>query len=194
MRRVLLALVLGAVSLTPAVAAAPAYVAPQPFDLFRRVCLDTGGNMARVVATPDLAGFVNMPLPIPSTFEGGRLIDKAVRVKLYERDHMIMVMASRGEVTANGRKVPFVNCTVAYKPGELAPTLARVRAHVGFEPMALPKGAIGFHYSEKAGVRTPVRVAKLSELPAPASGARLAAIDLKTDKGVLVISYTLPRL
>ena len=83
---------------------------------------------------------------------------------------------------------------MAYKPGELGATRSRIQAWLGFAPMDLPKGAIGFHYTEHNGVRTALRVAKLSDMPAQPAGTRVAAVNLKVDKGVLAVSYTLPRL
>lgn len=191
MRALVCALILAAAALTPAVAQAPV---PSTFDLFRRVCVDTGADMARAVAAPDLRGWSSMPFPFPTRIENGRIIDKAIRVKAVGRDNVSIVVVSRGEFNSRGRKVPFVNCTLAVKPGELAPTQRRVEAWLGFTPMALPKGAIGYHWTERAGVRTPLRVAKMSDMTAPPAGSRIAAVDLKFEKGTLVVSYTLPRL
>lgn len=192
MRALFAAGVLAAAALTPAVAQTPP---ASPFELFRRVCIDTNADMARTVATPELRGWLNMPFPMQPHIENGRITAKELRVKAEGRDKVIVVMAARGEVTArDGRKIPFVNCTVAFKPGDLAPAQARVRAWLGFEPMALPKGVIGFHFTEKGGVRTPLRVAKLSEMPAQPAGVRVGAVDLKFEKGSLILSYTLPRL
>lgn len=191
MRALLAAFAIAATALTPAVAQAPAL---SPFDLFRRVCVDTGADMARAVAAPELRGWTNMPFPFPTRIENGRIIDKAVRVKSIGKDNVSIVVVARGEMNAHGRKIPFVNCTLAVKPGELAPTQRRVEAWLGFTPMALPKGAIGYHWTERAGVRTPLRVAKMSDMPVPPAGSRVAAVDLKFEKGALVVSYTLPRL
>ena len=79
-------------------------------------------------------------------------------------------------------------------PSQVERARRRVEAWLGFTPMALPKGAIGYHWTERAGVRTPLRVAKMSDMPTPPAGSRVAAVDLKFEKGTLVVSYTLPRL
>ena len=55
-----------------------------------------------------------------------------------------------------------------------------MRAWLGFDPMPLPKGAIGFHWTEKGGVRTPLRVAKLSEMPAPPAGTQIVTAAGRT--------------
>ncbi len=191
MRALLAALAIAATALTPAVAQAPV---PSTFDLFRRVCVDTGADMARAVASPDLRGWTSMPFPFPTRIENGRIIDKAIRVKSAGKDNVSILVVSRGEFNARGKKIPFLNCTLAVKPAELGPTQRRVEAWLGFAPMALPKGAIGYHWTERAGVRTPLRVAKMSDMPPPPAGSRVAAVDLKFEKGTLVVSYTLPRL
>jgi len=192
MRALPAAAVLAAVSLSPAAAQAPA---AQPFDLFQRVCLSTAADLGRVTASPDLKGWMNVPLPMDPKIENGRILDKAVRVKHEGRDRLAIVFVARGELTRDGRKIPFVNCSLGMKPADRAQAVSRIRAWSGVAPMDLPKGLTAFRWSEKNGVRTSVPTAKkvsdLADLPA---GSRAASIDVKVERDTLLISYTIPKL
>jgi hypothetical protein len=184
-------LLLAALSLgvSPAAAQAPASAAP--FETFKRVCVDTGGEYARVVAAPELQSWSKFPLPLPLPIKDVKIARKSIRAKTLGGGAVLMFFAGDGQMKTAARTVPFQMCAIGGKPADLATALRQVQGWTGQAPVDSGKGVQSFRFHEAGGKRTPLKGGKLKEALAGLGAGRVVSVEVAPQKDTTMISYTL---